>query len=62
MGVEIQLNVTHKEPYKRYEGKTNNLLIALISYVNVLNKLQQFKVNVQKSHHRLQRTFQLSWQ
>jgi hypothetical protein len=45
-----------------YEGKTNDLLIAFISYVNDLNKLQQFKVSFEKSHHRLQRTFQLSWQ
>jgi hypothetical protein len=30
-------------PYKRYEGKTNDLLIAFIGYVNDLNKLQQFK-------------------
>ena len=43
------LNVTHKKPYKRYEGKTNDLLIAFIDYVNDLNKLQQFKVSVQKS-------------
>jgi len=42
------LNVTHKKPYKRYEGKTNDLLIAFIGYVNDLNKLQQFKVSVQK--------------
>jgi hypothetical protein len=38
------LNVTHKKPYKRYEGKTNDLMIAFIDYVNDLNKLQQFKV------------------
>jgi len=56
------LNVTHKKPYKRYEGKTNDVLIAFIGYVNGLNKLQQFKVSVQKSHHRLQCTFQPSWQ
>ena len=31
-----------------YEGKTNDLLIAFIGYVNDLNKLQQFKVSVQK--------------
>jgi len=36
----------HKKPYKRYEGKTNDLLIAFIGYVNDLNKLQQFKVSV----------------
>ena len=42
------LNVTHTKPYKRYEGKTNDLLIAFIVYVNDLNKLQQFKVSVQK--------------
>jgi len=47
------LNVRHKKPYKRYDGKTNNLLIAFIGYVNDLNELQQFKVSVQKSHHRL---------
>jgi hypothetical protein len=51
-----------KKPYKRYEEKTSDLLIAFIGYVNDLNKLQQFKVSVQKSHHRLQSTFQLSWQ
>jgi len=45
-----------------YEGKTNDLLIVFIGYVNELSKLQQFKVSVQKSHHRLQYTFQLSWQ
>ena len=45
-------NVTHKKPYKKSEGKTN-LLIALNGYVNDLNKLQQFTVSVQKSHHRL---------
>jgi len=56
------LNVTHKKPYKRYEGKKNDLSIGFIGYVNDLNKLQQFKVTVQKSHHRLQCTFQLSWQ
>jgi len=55
------LNVTHKKPYKRYEGKTNDLLIPFIGYVNDLNKLQQFKVSVQKFYHRLQRIFQLSW-
>jgi hypothetical protein len=43
------LNVTHKKPYKKYEGKTNDLLIAFTGYVNDLNKLQQFKVSVQKS-------------
>jgi hypothetical protein len=36
----------HKEPYKRYEGKTNDILIAFIGCVNDLNKLQQFKVSV----------------
>jgi len=79
------LNVKHKKPYKRYEGKTNDLLVAFIGYVNDLNKLQyegktndllvafigyvndlnklqQVKVSVQKSYHRLQCTFQLSWQ
>ena len=56
------LNVTQKKPYKRYERKTNYVLIAFISYVNDLNKLQQFTVSVQKSHHRLQCTFQPSWQ
>ena len=42
------MNVTHKKPYKRYEGKTNDVLIAFIGYVNDLNKLRQFKVSVQK--------------
>jgi hypothetical protein len=40
------LNVTHKKPYKRYEGKTNDVLNAFIGYVNDLNILQQFKVSV----------------
>jgi len=43
------LDVTHKDPYERYEGKTDDVLIVLIGYVNNLNKLQQFKVSVQKS-------------
>jgi len=47
---------------QKYEGKTSDVLIALIGYVNSLNKLQQFKVSVKKSHHRLQCTFQPSWQ
>ena len=38
------MNVTHKKPYKRYEGRTNELLVAFIGYVNDLSKLQQFKV------------------
>ena len=63
MGVEIQLFECYAwKPYKRYEGKTNDLLIAFIGYVNDLHKLQQFKVGVQKFHHQLQCTFQLSWQ
>jgi len=37
----------HKKPYKRYEGKTNDVLIAFIIYINDLNKFQQFKVSVQ---------------
>jgi len=32
-----------------HEGKTDDLLIAFIGYVNDLNKLQQFKVSVQKN-------------
>jgi hypothetical protein len=40
-------NVTRKKPYKRYDGKANDVLIAFIGYVNDLNKLQQFKVSVQ---------------
>jgi hypothetical protein len=52
----------YKKPYKRYEGQRNDLLIAFICYVNDLNKLQQFKVSVKKSYHRLHYTFQLSWQ
>jgi hypothetical protein len=56
------LNVMYTKPYKSYEGKTNDLLIAFIGYVKNLNKLQQFIVSVQKSHHQLQCTFQLSWQ
>jgi hypothetical protein len=42
------LNVTHKNPYKSYEGKTIDLLIAFIGDVNDLNKLQQFKISVKK--------------
>jgi len=33
---------------KGMKGKTNDLLTAFTSYVNDLNKLQQFKVSVQK--------------
>ena len=36
------------KPYKRSEGKTNDLLIAFIGYVNDLNQLQQFKVSFPK--------------
>ena len=53
-------NDTHKKPYKSYEGKTNDVLITFIGYGNDLNKLQQFTVSVQKSHHPLQWTFQPS--
>jgi len=56
------LNVTHKMPYKKYEGKTSDVLIAFIGYVNELNKLQPFKVSVQIFHHQFQCTFQPSWQ
>ena len=63
MGVEIQLFECYaQKSYKIYEGKKNGVLIAFIGYVNDLNKLQQFTVSVQKSHHRLQYTFQPSWQ
>jgi hypothetical protein len=48
---DSRLNVTHKTPYKRYEGKTNDLFIAFIGGVNDFNKFQQFKVRVKKSHH-----------
>jgi hypothetical protein len=37
------LNVMHKTHYKRYEGRTNDLLIAFIGYVNGV-RLKQFKV------------------
>jgi len=41
------LNVTHKKPYKRYEGKTNDLLIAFIGYgyisINCNSSKQVFK-------------------
>jgi len=63
MGVRIQLFECYAyKALQKHEGKTNDLLIAFIGYVNDLNKLQQFKLSVQKSHHRLQCTFQLSWQ
>jgi len=51
-----------KKLYKKYEGKKNDVLIAFIGYVNYLNKLQQFKVSVQKSHHQIQCTFHPSCQ
>jgi len=44
------------------ERQMTDVLIAFIGYVNDFNKLQQFKVSVQKAHHRLQCTFQPSWQ
>jgi hypothetical protein len=57
----LYLKVTHGKPYERYEGNTNDVLIAFIGYVNDLSKLQQFKLSVQKSHHRIRCTFQPSW-
>ena len=36
-----------------YKGKTDDELIAFIVYVNLLNKLQQFKVSAQKPHRQL---------
>jgi hypothetical protein len=55
---DTAVSVLHiKSLNKRYEGKTNELLIAFIGYVNDLNKLQHFKVSVQKSHHILQMHF-----
>ena len=63
MSVEIQLFECYaQKALQKVLRKTNDLLIAFIGYVNDLSKLQQFKVSVQKSHHRLQCTFQLSWQ
>ena len=44
------LNVTPIKLYTKSEVKTNYLLIAFIGYINDLNKLQQLKVSVQKSH------------
>jgi len=38
------LNVTHKKPYKRYKGDTNDVFISFIDYIKDLNKLKQFKV------------------
>jgi hypothetical protein len=49
MCVRVCLNVTHKKAYKSYEGKTNDVFIAFIGYVNDLNKLHQFKASVQNS-------------
>jgi hypothetical protein len=57
-----RLNVTHKKSYKSYEGKTSDVTIVFIGYVNDHNKFQQFKVNIKKSELRLQCTFQPSWQ
>jgi len=45
-----------------HEGKTNDLLIAFIGYVNDRNKLQQCKLSVQKSQHQLQCASKFSWQ
>jgi len=56
------LNIMHKKLYKRHDGNTNDILIAFTGYVNDLNKFQQLKLRVHKSHHRLQCTFQPSWQ
>jgi hypothetical protein len=42
------------------KGMKERQITYLLHYVNDLNKLQQFKVSVQKSHHLLQCTFQLS--
>jgi hypothetical protein len=40
MGVEIQLfECMHKTAYRRYEEKTNGLVIAFIDYENDLSKL-----------------------
>ena len=60
MGVEIQLFECYalKKTLQRYEGKTNDVLIAFIGYVNYLNKLQQFK-NLTVDFNA---TFQPSWQ
>jgi len=41
------LNITHKKPYKSYERKKNDILIAFIGYVNDINKLQHFRASVQ---------------
>jgi hypothetical protein len=61
MGVEIHLlECNSYNALQKYERKADDLLIAFIGYVNDLNMLQQFKVSVQKSHHRLQCNFQLS--
>ena len=60
MGVEIQLLECYvQSAFQKVWGKTIDLLIAFIGYVNDQNKLRQFKVSVQRSHHRLQCTFQL---
>jgi len=41
MGVKIQLFECYTlKPYKRYEGKTNDVLIAFIGCVNDLNKIK----------------------
>jgi len=47
---------------KGMKERQNDVLIACIVYVNDLNKLQQFTVSFQISHHRLKWTFQPSWQ
>jgi hypothetical protein len=38
------LNVTHKKPYKRYEGKTKDLLITFIGYVNDLSFIKSRRI------------------
>jgi hypothetical protein len=53
----LSLNLTPKKPYKKYEGKTNDVLIAFIGYVSDISKVQQFKLSVQKSHRRISMHF-----
>jgi len=38
------LNVPYKKPYKRYAGKTNDVLIAFIGYVNDLQQIATVQI------------------
>jgi len=45
------LNVTHKKPYKSYEGKTSDVLIAFIGYVMISINCNSSKIPPSTSIH-----------